>query len=186
MDHISKWAKINNLTLNINKIVKWLCASRELRTCLSPWDWWYKASQGHHSPWCFHPGQSGLSFGEHVDHLVAQGAQPLYALRMLKHHGLNGPHPGTVANSFGKINLCIPCMWGLIGSEGLLRLQSVLSRAGKQGFLPPNQPAFDIICEKMTWDFLMQSWMTNNHDLNHLLPRSNRGYTICVRGTTTA
>ena len=94
--------------------------------------------------------QDNLSFGEQVDHLVAQGAQTLHALRILKHNGLNGPHLWTVANStlLARLTYASPAWWGLIGSEGLLRLQSVLSRAVKQGFLPPNQPAFDKICDK--------------------------------------
>ena len=38
---------------------------------------------------------------------------------------------------------------------------------------------------KMTWDFLMQSWMTAITSLTISFPRLNMGCIICVRGTTT-
>ena len=121
--------------------------------------------------------QDNLSFGEHVDHLVAQGAQTLYALRILKHHGLNGPHLWTVANStlLARLTYASPAWWGLIGSEGLLRLQSVVSRAIKQGFLPPNQPAFDITCENNDMGLFNAIMNDHNHVLNHLLPSVKQG-----------
>ena len=116
--------------------------------------------------------QDNLSFGEHVDHLVAQGAQTLYALRILKHHGLNGPNLWTVANStlLARLTYASPAWWGLIGSEGLLRLKAVVSRAVKQGYLPPNQPAFDVICDKNDVGLFKAIMDDRNHVLNHLLP----------------
>ena len=119
--------------------------------------------------------QDNPSSGEHVDHLVAQGVQTLYALRILKHHGLNGPYLWTVANStvVARLTYASPAWWGLIGSEGLLRLQSVLSRAVKQGFLPPNQPAFDIICEKN--DARLFNAIINDRNHVHLPPPIKQG-----------
>ena len=121
--------------------------------------------------------QDNLSFGEHVDHLVAQGAQTLYALRILKHHGLNGPHLWTVANStlVARLTYASPAWWGLIGSEGLLRLRSVISRAVKQGFLPPNQPAFETICEKNDAGLFQAILSNHHHVLHHFLPPVKQG-----------
>ena len=117
------------------------------------------------------------SFWEQVDHLVAQGAQTLHALRILKHHGFNGPHLWTVANStlLARLTYASPAWWGLIGSEGLLRLQSVISRAVKQGFLPPNQPAFNKICEKIDVGLFNAILSDHNHVLHHLLPPVKQG-----------
>ena len=111
-----------------------------------------------------------------------------YALRILKHHGLNGPNLWTVANStlLAKLTYASPAWWGLIGSEGLLRLKAVVSRAVKQGYLPPNQPAFDEICDKNDVGLFKAIMDDRNHVLNHLLPLLNKACTICVGGTTTA
>ena len=116
--------------------------------------------------------QDNLSFGEHVDHLVAQGAQTLYALRILKHHGLNGPNLWTVANStlLARLTYALPAWWELIVSEGLLRLKEMVSRAVKQSYLPPNQPAFDEICDRNDVGLLKAIKDDSNHVLNHLLP----------------
>ena len=132
--------------------------------------------------------QENLSFGEHVDHLVAQGVQTLYALRILKHHGLNGPNLWTVANStlLARLTYASPAWWGLIGSEGLLRLKAVVSRAVKQGYLPPNQPAFDVICDKNDVGLLRQSWMTVITSLTISFHRLNMECITCVRGPTIA
>ena len=48
-----------------------------------------------------------------------------------------------------RLTYASPAWWRLIGSEGMVRLQSVVSRAIKQDFLPPNQPAFDITFHAM-------------------------------------
>ena len=88
------------------------------------------------------------------------------------YHGLNGPYLWTVANStlLARLTYASPAWWGLIGSEGLLWLQSVLFRAVKQGFLPPNQPVFDIICEKNDVRLFNAIINEHNHALTSLLP----------------
>ena len=88
--------------------------------------------------------QDNLSFGEHVDHLVAQGAQTLYALRILKHHGLNGPNLWTVANSTLLTRLtyavCIPCM---VGTDWLGRVVAteISGIQGRQTGFSSSKPA---------------------------------------------
>ena len=86
--------------------------------------------------------QDNLSFGEHVDHLVAQGAQTLYALRILKHHGLNGPNLWTVANStlLTRLTYASPAWWGLIGSEGFVATE-VSGIQGRQTGFSSSKPA---------------------------------------------
>ena len=171
MDHISKWARNNNLTLNINKTMEMIVRKPRAKNLpIPPEIDGIKRVKTMKVLGVFI--QDNLSFGEHVDHLVAQGAQTLYALRILKHHGLNGPNLWTVANStlLAKLTYASPAWWGLIGSEGLLRLKAVVSRAVKQGYLPPNQPAFDVICDKNDVGLFKAIMDDRNHVLNHLLP----------------
>ena len=176
MDHISKWAKNNNLTLNINKTMEMIVRKPRAKNLpIPPEIDGIKRVKTMKVLGVFI--QDNLSFGEHVDHLVAQGAQTLYALRILKHHGLNGPNLWTVANStlLARLTYASPAWWGLIGSEGLLRLKAVVSRAVKQGYLPPNQPAFDVICDKNDVGLFKAIMDDRNHVLNHLLPPVKHG-----------
>ena len=50
-----------------------------------------------------------------------------------------------------------------------------LSRAVKQGFLSPNQPAFDKICEKNDVGLFNAIMDDRNHVLNHLFPPVKHG-----------
>ena len=89
-----------------------------------------------------------------------------------------------IANStlLTRLTYASPAWWGLIGSEGLLRLKSVVSRAVKQGFLPPNQPALDEICDKYDVGLFDAIMDDRNHALNHLLsPVKNGVYNLCQR-----
>ena len=142
MDHISKRAKNNNLTLNINKTMEMIVRKPRAKNLSTPPEIdGIKRVKTMKILGVFI--QDNLSFGEHVDHLVAQGVQTLYAIRILKHHGLNGPHLWTVANStlLARLTYASPAWWGLIGSEGLLPAIAVSGIKGRQTGFPSTKPA---------------------------------------------
>ena len=82
-------------------------------------------------------------FRDQVDHLVRQSAQTMYALRILRHHGLCGPPLWEVAGAtlMSRLTYASSAWWGFIDAEGRKRLNSVVTKATKYGYLPPS-PAF--------------------------------------------
>ena len=56
--------------------------------------------------------QSNLSMKEHVDALITAGGNMLYALNILKHHGMNAGRlqQGFLLQSSFKILICIPSL----------------------------------------------------------------------------
>ena len=111
LEHISVWAKQNNLTLNVSKTKEMIV--RRPRTKLK------------NPPPCL-PGvtrvesmnilgvifQDDLKCTEQVDRLVARGAQTLYAIRTLRNHGLSGQRlwEVTTVNIPESTYICLPSM----------------------------------------------------------------------------
>ena len=76
-----------------------------------------------------------------------------------------------------KLTYASSAWWKLIGAERLLRLQLLVSRAVKQGFLPSSQSAFDIIFLFEKNDVELFNAIMNYHNpfLNHLLAPVKQG-----------
>ena len=93
-------------------------------------------------------------------------------LRISKHHGLCGPPLWEIARAtlMSRLTYASPAWWGFIDCEGKWRLQSIITKAIKQGFLPSSQPSFNEVCYTIDLG-LFKSILTNpNHVLHHLLP----------------
>ena len=80
-----------------------------------------------------------LSFRSHVDRIVARTAQTSYALRLLRSHGLGAPQLFDVARAtlVAQLTYASPAWTGFINCEDEARLQGVLKKLQRSGFLPP-------------------------------------------------
>ena len=116
--------------------------------------------------------QSNLSFRDQVDQLVRQSAQTMYALGILRHHGLCGPPLWEVAGAtlMSRLTYASSAWWGFIDAEGRKRLNSVVTKATKYGYLPPSQPSFDDICMRIDLKFFRSVLSNPHHVLHQLLP----------------
>ena len=123
--HISDWASANNLKINTNKTKEMIFHGPRVnsQTFPPPLDGITRVTTmnvlGVHI-------QSNLSFRDHVDHLVRQSAQTMYALRILRHHGLCGPPLWEVAGAtlMSRLTYASSAWWGFIDAEGRKRLNS--------------------------------------------------------------
>ena len=72
-----------------------------------------------------------LSFHEQVDRLASQSAQTMYALRMLRSQGLNGPNLWEVADAtlVSRLSYASHVWWSMISGSERLQLSSALNRA---------------------------------------------------------
>ena len=66
-----------------------------------------------------------------------RGAQTMYALGTLKHHGLSGPPMWEVtrATFIARLTYASQAWWGLQDAQGRDRLEKVLNKAVRGGFL---------------------------------------------------
>jgi len=116
--------------------------------------------------------QENMSFTMQVDRLVARGAQTMYALGTLKNHGLNNCALWEVtrATLLSRLTYASQAWWGMLDGTGRQRLQGIINRAVKRGFLPSTQPTIAEICDNA--DKCLFSAILKNpyHVLHHLLP----------------
>ena len=169
--HISDWAKANNLKLNTDK-TKEMIFHRPRANSLTfppPLEGITRVTTMNVLGVLI---QNNLSFRDQVDHLVRQSAQTMYALRILRHHGLCGPPIWEVAGAIlmSRLTYASSAWWGFIDAEGRKRLNSVVANATKQGYLPPCQPSFDDIFMRRDLKFFRSILRNPHHVLHRLLP----------------
>ena len=90
-----------------------------------------------------------LSFKPHIDNVVSRCAQTFYALRVLKSDGLCGCALWDVANAvlISRVMYASPAWWGFTDASDGQRLQSIINKAVKQGFLSPAQVPLAELCQ---------------------------------------
>jgi hypothetical protein len=113
-----------------------------------------------------------LSAYSRIDTILAACAQTLYAVHMLRSHGLpdNALHTVFQAVDVTKLGCAFPAKWGFITSADRACLEAFLDRAAKYGYVML-QPRF--------WQLSVTKWMINlfrnalsrfQHLLNSMLP----------------
>ena len=115
---------------------------------------------------------SNLSFTEHINYCISKSAQTCYALRMLRSRQLTGEPLWEVgrATLLAQLTYASPAWWGFLDAAAKQRLQIVVNRAKRNGFLSPTTEQFSQIGE-LADNALFESVLNNNnHVLFKLLP----------------
>ena len=113
-----------------------------------------------------------LSFGEHVDALLSRGHQRLYAIKILKHHGLNDRLLFNVSSAlFTSIfTYASSAWWGFLSASDLQKLEGIFTKAKKWGLLDPSHPTLRSLFVKADSKLFDQIKSNKTHCLYHLLP----------------
>ena len=113
-----------------------------------------------------------LSMKEHVNDVLADCTHMLYALNILRSHGLPMRELQLVFNAkiLSKILYASPAWWGLMGREELLRIDSFLRRAKKLGYYHSNGKMFEELCLTADDKLFKKIQANNNHVLHQFLP----------------
>src|SRR3989442_3235214 len=173
LNSIERWAENNNLTLNKSK-------SPELIIYPSI------VAQNKAQPVASIPSIArvttlkilGVTFGSclsvssHITETTLLSAQSLYALKVLKTHGLDSRSLHQVCHStlVSRLTYASPSWWGLASCEDKAKMQSVLNRAKKWGLCDVATPPLEEICAKLDTDLFNKVIHSSNHVLHHLLP----------------
>ena len=128
--------------------------------------------------------EENFTFREHVERLVTQSNQGLYAIRTLRAQGLSGAHLWNVtrATIVARMTYASPSWWGLLDEGNRQRLQAVLTKMQKQGLLPCDHPTMMELCDAADTK-LFAAILHNPHHVLHrlLLPVRESTYNLRQR-----
>ena len=172
LDNISAWAADNNLSLNVNKSCEMIVRRPRLAIddpIIPP------ALPGVKR--VFELNILGvwmtdrMDFTPHINHVTTAVVQSTYALRVLRAHGLSGPHLWDVtrATAVAKLTYACSAWWGYVDSGGKARIQSVFNKLKRLGFLAENI-SFEQICLERDTKLFSQILFNPYHVLHQLLP----------------
>src|SRR6218665_2967037 len=105
--------------------------------------------------------------GSHLDELLSNCASSIHALRMLRTHGLQPPQLQEVARmtTVASLLYASQAWWGFTSAQDRDRLERMVERLRRCGYLPESAPSFAEMASKS----LFQS-ITSNHILSRFLP----------------
>ena len=126
----------------------------------------------HAKPPAIGPSVTNRSASDHIRQVISGSAQSLYALRVLRHHGLTaaGLHAVFCAFVVSRLTYASPAWSGFITTTDRQRVDAFLRRSKRCGFCPADLPEFGELLEK--YDDQQFSKIINNPDntLHQLLP----------------
>ena len=171
MSNINTWAVANNQKLNVSKSAELIVKRQRIRSFQTP----------PATPDVARVStlkvlgvilDSNLSFKAHVAKTVTVASQSLYALRMLKSHGLQDIELGAVcqATLVSRLTYASPAWWGSTSAEDQSRLQAVSNRALRWGL--SGGVKFDIsdLCLRADTHLFQHILHNPLHALHPLLP----------------
>ena len=148
LQSIASWSESNNLTLNTKKsteIVIYKPKSKNANLPPPPVPGIQRVSQMVVLGVTIH---DRLSFKPHIENLISRCAQTFYALRVLKSQGLNGIALWDVGQAIlnNRLLYASPVWWGFTDASDKQRLQAVITRAQRLGFLSPSTRPLSELC----------------------------------------
>ena len=116
--------------------------------------------------------QDNLKLTAHIDHLTATCSSSFYAIRKLKTHGLSSSsiHNVTKATTVAKLLYASPSWWGLTLASDKERLEKLLKRAKRLGYLEQSFPTVSELANIADAKLLFSILHNPKHVLHQLLP----------------
>jgi len=91
---------------------------------------------------------SHLSASEHIHHVISDSAQSLYALRVLRHHGMNDIGLQTIFRAVvvTRLMYASPAWRGFATATELKQVDEFLRRCKRCGYCSSDLPDFEELC----------------------------------------
>ena len=124
-----------------------------------------------------------LTVSCHVERCVVRASQSMYALQLLRSHGLCGKplYEVTRATLVAQMVYASPSWSGLMDAEGSAQFQGVLKKAIRWGLLKREFPSFKELCDKTDQQLFSTIQDNENHVLHCLLPKKFSGHNLRQR-----
>jgi hypothetical protein len=121
-----------------------------------------------------------LKMSSHIVKTLAACEQSLYALRIMKAHGMQ---PHSCQNVFhsvtlAKLTYCSPAWWGYANAAERDRIEGFLRRCKRFGYYPHNAAPFAELCTEADTKLLKRVINDDEHVLHYLLPPCNAGLSL--------
>ena len=194
IDHISKWAEENNLRLNLDKCIEIVITSQHSRRNAVPIPELADIPRKDSATFLGVTITSNLSMTSHVSSLLTNCMQTLYAIRILKSHGLpqTGLHTVFRATILSKILYGAPAWWGFTTQQDKSRINAFLRKCQKFGYLPSTTNMEENI-KPISAKLFKATTRNSDHLLHSLLPPladhphnlRSRGHNFALTSTRT-
>jgi len=129
---------------------------------------------------------NGLSASDHVRGVIATCSQTLYALRVLRAHGMCDSALQTIFRSVVVAKLLYACSawWDFVNATDRQRVNAFLRRSIRCGYCPPDLPPFEELCQEADQQLFDAILTNSNHLLHRLLPpltEASQNYSLRTR-----
>ena len=126
-----------------------------------------------------------LRFDLHVSNIIDKAARACYGMKTIRSHGLTGEslHDVTQATLIARLIQCIccPAWWGFVSLAERDRIQSVIKKAQRYGYLPRNFPDVSCLVDALETN-LFNSILYNPNHVHQLMPPDKiTGYNLRER-----
>ena len=170
LDHVGKWADKNNLVLNKNKSKELIFRKNKDVQLPEPTVGIERVTSMRTLGVVL---QGSLKTTEHVDSLLTKASNSMYALNVLRTHGMpaEGLHAVFRAKILSRITYASSAWWGLSSQHDIQRIDSFLKKAVKLNFYPESGLRFVDLCRQAD-DSLFKNIIKNKqHVLYKMLPQ---------------
>jgi hypothetical protein len=117
---------------------------------------------------------------EHVRAVLHSCAQTLYALKVLRSHGLPSVALHNIYQSVvvAKVMHAASAWWGFTTQSDRQRIDSFFQRGVRCGLCPVNLPTFTALCQKADDKLFYSILNDNEHVLHRLLPPKSNAFQL--------
>jgi len=104
--------------------------------------------------------------------IIDKAARALSGLKTIRSHGLTGEslHDVTRATLIARLIYAAPAWWGFISLAERDRIQSVIKKAQRYGYLPRNFPDVSCLVDALETNLFNSILYNPNHVLHQLMP----------------
>lgn len=175
LQHITSWAAANNLTLNLSKSEEIIFVDKRRKRVFDIPMELPDLRRVHTLKVLGVTVSNGFSVSQHIQNVITTSAQTLYALRVLRAHGMSDSALQAVYRAvvLARLLYASPAWWGFTSSKDRQRVYAFMGRSTRTGFLSPDLPNFDTMCAAADQKLFGKVLGDSNHVLHRLLPRTS-------------
>ena len=170
LDHIAGWAAENNLRLNPTKTSEMVIKRPGSRAPPPPPTTGLKRVTNMKILGV--TVQDNLSMDAHITEVISSCSSSLYALRVLRNHGLPPAslHEVARASTMARLMYASPAWWGFASEGGRDRVEAFIRKTKRFGYLPPTAPCASELSDRADETLFNATRSDIHHVLHDLLP----------------